>query len=138
VVGNHLEIWGGDYPVVCVVAEDAENTYTVYELDDYIYTSPATPTRSYLLFGYLENNLWIWLGTQESPKIQIDNPGLAADERATLAALFDSRPWDTRWLETYMGMFPQPLPENWKAQTDEAKSQVILRMLNAFVQETNQ
>ena len=138
VVGNRLEIWGGDYPVVCVVAEDAENTYIIYELDVHIYTSPATPTRSYLLFGYAADDLWVWLGTQESPKVQIDNPGLAADERATLATLFDSRPWDARWLETYMGMVMQPLPENWQAETDEGEMQTILSLLNAFLQETSQ
>jgi hypothetical protein len=138
VVGNRLEVWGGDYPVVCVVAEDAENTYTVYALDRHIYTSPATPTRSYLLFGYAGDDLWVWLGTQESPKVQIDDPGQSANERATVAALFDSRPWDVGWLETYMGMAPQPLPENWQTTTDKVESQAILSLLNAYVQEANQ
>ena len=138
VVGNRLEIWGGDYPVVCVVAEDAENAYTIYELDGHIYTAPAIPTRSYLLFGYAGDDLWVWLGTQESPKVQIDDPGLTANERTTLAALFDSRPWDGRWLETYMGMVMQPLPENWQAQTDEAESQAILSLLNDYLLEAGQ
>jgi hypothetical protein len=138
VVGNRLEIWGGDYPVVCVVAEDAENTFAVYALDDYIYTSHATPTRSYLLFGYAGDDLWIWLGTQESPKVQIEDSGLSADERATVAALFDSRPWDARWLESYMGMLMRPLPENWQTQTNEIESQAILGLLNAYVQEVSQ
>jgi len=138
VVGNRLEVWGGDYPVVCVVAEDAENTFTVYELDGYIYTSPAIPTRSYLLFGYAGHDLWVWLGTQESPKVQIDDPGLSANERETVAVLFDSRPWDGRWLETYMGMVMQPLPENWQAQTDEAESQAILSLLNDYLLEADQ
>ena len=135
VVGNRLEVWGGDYPVVCVVAEDAENTYTVYELDGHIYTSPATPTRSYLLFGYAGDDLWVWLGTQESPKVQIEDPGLSANERETVAILFDSRPWDALWLETYMGMVMQPLPENWQAKTDETESQAILSLLNVSLQE---
>jgi len=138
VVGNRLEIWGGDYPVVCVVAEDAENTFTVYELDGHIYTSPAIPTRSYLLFGYAGNDLWVWLGTQESPKVQIDDPGLSANERETVAVLFDSRPWDGRWLETYMGMVMQSLPENWQAQIDEAESQAILSLLNDYLLEAGQ
>ena len=55
VVGNRLEIWGGDYPVICIVMEDAENTHIVYSLNGHTYTSTATPTRSFLLFGYLSN-----------------------------------------------------------------------------------
>jgi len=137
VVGNRLEIWGGDYPVVCMVAEDAENTYTVYELAGHIYTSPAIPTRSYLLFGYAGDDLWVWLGTQESPKTRIEDSSLAANERTTLAALFDSRPWDAQWLETYMGMVMQPLPENWQAQIDETESQAILSLLNVSLQGDN-
>jgi hypothetical protein len=138
VVGNRLEVWGGDYPVVCVVAEDAENTFTVYALDGHIYTSSATPTRSYLLFGYAGDDLWVWLGTQENPKVQIEDPDLSADERATVAALFDSHPWDGRWLETNFGMVQQPLPENWQAQTDQAESQAILNLLNAYLQGVSQ
>ena len=120
---------------MCVVAEDAENTYTVYELAGHIFTSPATPTRSYLLFGYAGDDLWVWLGTQESPKTRIEDSSLAANERTTLAALFDSRPWDGRWLETYMGMVMQPLPENWQAKTDETESLAILNLLNVSLQE---
>ena len=138
VVGNRLEIWGGDYPVVCVVAEDAENTFSVYALNDYIYTSPATPTRSYLLFGYAGDDLWVWLGTQESPKTRIDDPGLSANELETVAALFDAHPWDARWLETHFKMVQQPLPENWRTQTDKTESQVILDLLNSYLQESGQ
>ena len=96
---------------------------------------PATPTRSYLLFGYAGDDLWVWLGTQESPKTRIEDSSLAANERTTLAALFDSRPWDGRWLEIYMGMVMQPLPENWQAKTDETESQAILSLLNVSLQE---
>ena len=67
VVGNRLEIWGGDYSVICLVIEDAENTHIVYSLDGHIYTSTATPMRSFLLFGYLSDGDWVWLGTQENP-----------------------------------------------------------------------
>ncbi|MEW6406557.1 MAG: hypothetical protein AB1649_32645, partial [Chloroflexota bacterium] len=30
VVGNKVEIWGGEYPVICVVVEDAGNTRIIY------------------------------------------------------------------------------------------------------------
>ena len=106
--------------MVCVVAEDA-NTYTVYALDGHIYTSPATPTRSYLLFGYVGDDLWVWLGTQESPKVQIDDPGLAADERATSQPCSTLVPGMRAGLKPTWGWSCSPLPENWQAQTDEAE-----------------
>jgi hypothetical protein len=133
-VGNRVEVWGGDYPVVCMVAEDAENTYTVYALDDHIYTAPATPMRSFLLFGYLEEQGWVWLGTQTEPKHEIDDPEAFANERQTMAVLYDSRLWDSRWLMDSFNLYGQPLPEDWQARTDPADSQAILSLLNAYVQ----
>ncbi|RJP52355.1 MAG: hypothetical protein C4583_06935, partial [Anaerolineaceae bacterium] len=41
-----------DYSAICLVVEDAENTHIVYSLNGHTYTSPATPMRSFLLFGY--------------------------------------------------------------------------------------
>jgi hypothetical protein len=133
-VGNRVEVWGGDYPVVCMVAEDAENTYTVYALDGHIYTTPATPMRSFLLFGYLEEQGWLWLGTQTEPKHEIEDPEVYANERQTMAVLYDSRLWDSRWLMNSFNLYGQPLPEDWLAQTDPAESQAILSLLNAYVQ----
>ena len=69
VKGNRVEIWGGEYPVICLVVEDAENTHILYALNDHIYTAPATPMRSFLLFGYLGDGQWVWLGTQTEPKL---------------------------------------------------------------------
>jgi hypothetical protein len=133
-VGNRVEVWGGDYPVVCMVAEDAENTYTVYALDKHIYTAPATPMRSFLLFGYLEEQGWLWLGTQTEPKHEIADPVAFANERQTMAVLYDSQLWDWRWLMDSFNLYGQPLPEGWQARTDPADSQAILSLLNAYVQ----
>ena len=64
-----------------------------------LYTSSATPMRSFLLFGYLEDGLWVWLGTQDDPKHEITDPATFANERLTIATMYDSQPWDAKWLE---------------------------------------
>ena len=130
IVGNKVEIWGEEYPVICMVIEDAEGTQVVYSLNDHIFTSSAKPTRSYLLFGYARNGLWLWLGTRENPKLPIDNPAQFAKDRLTIATLYDSQPWDMQWLKTTYGLSIQPLPENWQGQTDKAEQQAILAALN--------
>ena len=134
IVGNRLEIWGGDYPVICVVVEDAENTDVVYQLGEHIYTSPAIPTRSFLLFGYSGDGLWKWLGTQSDPKVEIDAPGKFANDRLTIATLYDSQPWDMKWLKMQYGLGIQPLPANWRESHDEADMQAILSGLNGSIQ----
>jgi hypothetical protein len=130
VVGNRLEIWGGDYSVICIVMEDAENTHIVYSLNGHTYTSTATPTRSFLLFGYLSDGYWVWLGTQDDPKLEITDPEANADERLTIATLYDSYPWDAKWLLNTHHLLMQPPPENWQTKTDENEKQAILNGLS--------
>ena len=128
--GNRVEIWGGDYAVICLVVEDAENTYIVYSLDGHAFTSSATPTRSFLLFGYLEDGQWVWLGTQEDPKQEITDPEKFANERLTIATMYDSQPWDAKWLSTYYHLDMQSPPENWQDLNDENDKQTILNALS--------
>jgi len=134
IVGNRLETWEREYPVICVVIEDAENTNVVYQLGDHIYTSPAIPTRSFLLFGYSGDGLWNWLGTQSDPKVEIDDPGKYANDRLTIATLYDSRPWDMKWLKMQYGLEVQSPPTNWREKTDESDMQAILSGLNGSLQ----
>ena len=129
IVGNQVEIWGGEYPVICLVIEDAENTHIVYSLQDHVYTAGAVPTRSFLLFGYLKDGLWVWLGTQNAPKLEITDPQANAQERLTIATLYDSQPWDAKWLMTTYHLEMQSPPQNWQAMTDEMEKQVILNAL---------
>jgi hypothetical protein len=131
IVGNKVEVWGGDYSVICVVIEDATGSQVVYALEDHIFTSTATPTRSYLLFGYGGDGRWLWLGTRENPKLPIDNPTQFAKDRLTIATLYDSQPWDMLWLKNSYGLSMQPLPKDWQQKTDEAEQQAILAALNA-------
>ena len=130
VVGNRVETWGGDYSVICLVIEDAENTHIVYSLNGHTYTSTATPMRSFLLFGYLSDGAWVWLGTQENPKHEITDLQKSADERLIFATLYDSQPWDAKWLLNTYHLLMQPPPENWQTMTDENEKQAILNGLS--------
>ena len=130
VKGNRVEIWGGDYSVICLVVEDAENSHILYSLNGHIYTSPATPVRSFLLFGYLGDGRWVWLGTQTEPKLEITDPAKNASDRLTVATIYDSQPWDATWLSNTYHLAMQPLPENWQTSTDENEKQYILSVLS--------
>jgi hypothetical protein len=130
VKGNLVEIWGGEYPVICLVVEDAENTHILYALNDHIYTSTATPIRSFLLFGYLGDGQWVWLGTQTEPKLEITDAKENASDRLTVATLYDSQPWDAKWLSNTYHLDMQTLPENWQSLTDENEKQYILSVLS--------
>lgn len=130
VVGNRVEIWGGEYAAICLVVEDAENTHIVYALNGHTYTSAATPMRSFLLFGYLSDGYWVWLGTKEDPKLEITDPAAYARERLTIATLYDSYPWDADWLLYTHQLIMQPPPENWLSLRDESEKQAILDALS--------
>ena len=130
VEGNRVEVWGGEYPVICLVVEDAVNTHIIYSLNGHLYTSSATPMRSFLLFGYLGDEQWVWLGTQTEPKSEITDAEETASERLTVATLYDSQPWDAKWLSLTHHLDMQPLPENWQSLTDESEKQYILSVLS--------
>ena len=134
VKGNRVEIWGGEYSVICLVVEDAENTRILYSLKSHIYTSTATPMRSFLLFGYMGDGQWVWLGTQAEPKLEITNAEEIGSDRLTVATLYDSQPWDAKWLSTTYHLEMQPLPENWQTMTDEDEKQYILSVLSGAAQ----
>jgi hypothetical protein len=126
VEGNRLQVWGSDYPVVCVVVEDAENSNIVYSLEGHFFTTRALSIRSFLLFGYVGDGYWVWLGTQSDPKQEIIDPKASENERLTIATLYDSQPWDAEWLELHYQLSMQPLPANWQALNDEKELQAIL------------
>lgn len=130
VTGNRVETWGSDYPVICLVVEDAENTHIIYSLNGHAYTSAATLMRSFLLFGYLPDGTWVWLGTQDDPKLEITDPQANANERLSIATMYDSYPWDAKWLMDTHHLPTQPPPENWQSLTDENEKQIILNDLS--------
>ena len=128
--GNQREVWGGEYSVICLVVEDAENLYIVYSLNGHTHTSAATPMRSFLLFGYPPDGQWVWLGTRTEPKLEITNTAANANERLTVASLYDSQPWDSEWLEDFYHLSMQSPPDNWQNMTDERDRQAILSLLS--------
>ena len=129
IIGNHVEQWGNDYSVICIVVEDAENTHIVYSSNDHFYTATATPMRSFLFFGYGAEQSWEWIGTQETPKIEITDPASTANEREVVALMYDSQPWDAKWLIDHYRLMMKTLPENWQSMTDEKEKQAILNGL---------
>lgn len=135
VEGNRISTWNADYKVVCVIVEDSNNIFTVYSLNDHLYTARSTPMRSFLLFGYLKGQGWLWLGTQENPKIAIDNWQEAQSDRETVALLFDAEDWNADWLLTTRNMSFQALPEDWLAAREDAEGAAILGLLDAYLQE---
>lgn len=130
VKGNQLETWGGEFPVICLVAEDAENSHIVYSVNGYTHTSAATPMRSFLLFGYRPDGPWVWLGTRTEPRLEITNQAANANERLTVSTLYDSHPWDSEWLEDFYHLSMQSPPDNWQNMTDEQDRQAILSLLS--------
>jgi hypothetical protein len=90
--------------------------------------------RSFLLFGYLGDSQWVWLGTQTEPKLEITNSEEIASDRLAVATLYDSQPWDARWLSTIYHLEMQPSPENWQTMTSEDEKQYILSALSGAAQ----
>jgi hypothetical protein len=133
VTGNKVETWGGDYPVICMIVEDVTGSQAVYALNGHVFTSPATPMRSFLLFGYIGEGQWVWLGARQDPQTPIDNPEKFANERLTYAALFDAPNWDRDWWKGQYQLEMKPLPDSWQAMTAETDKQYILSELNAYM-----
>ena len=65
-----------------------------------------------------------------NPKRTIHDFAKNADERRTVATLFDSQPWDILWLEQRYGLGAQSLPEGWRDFTDPNEQQIIVQGLN--------
>ena len=53
-----------------------------------------------------------------------------ARDRLTVATLYDSQPWDAKWLSNTYHLDMQTLPENWQSLTDENEKQYILSVLS--------
>jgi hypothetical protein len=85
--------------------------------------------RSFLLFGYVSDGTWVWLGTRDDPKLEISDPETNANERLTVATLYDSQPWDEKWLMNTYHLVMQTPPKNWQRMTDEKEKQAIMDRL---------
>jgi hypothetical protein len=101
-------------------------------LNGHTYTSDAQPMRSFLLFGYLSDGTWIWLGTKDDPKLEITDPAANAHERLTIATMYDSQPWDSQWLLYRYHLMMQSAPQGWLSLRDESEKQAILDGLSTM------
>lgn len=135
VVGNQAKSWNTDYPVMCVLSEDSSGSQIVFQLDGHTFTSTATPTRAFVLFGYASNGNWVWLGTQKEPKVTLETIPDFSQEAQTASRLHALPIWNADWLEKTYGLPDKPLPEGWQSQTRETDKQAILAGLNASLNE---
>src|SRR5690606_35059025 len=74
---------------------------------------------TYLWYDFTGWLPWVWLGTQTEPKLEITDEEVNANERLTVATLYDSQPWDAKWLLDRYHLSMKPLPEHWQHMTDE-------------------
>jgi hypothetical protein len=133
VVGNQAKSWNADYPVICALSEDFSGSKIVFQLDDHIFTSPAEPSRSFVLFGYGGDGNWVWLGTQIEPKVALGNMPNFLEEARLSAELHELRVWDAAWASEKYGLSVKALPEGWQSQNNESDKQAILDGLNEFL-----
>ena len=73
VQGDRVESWGVAYPVVCVASMD-QGEWVVMELGAHRYATRLLPTRRFLLYGYAGEGLWISIGYQKEPFVEIRLP----------------------------------------------------------------
>lgn len=135
IVGNQAKPWNQEYPVICTLSEDSFGTQMVFQLDGHTFTSPAEPTRSFALFGYGKDGNWVWLGTQQEPKVSLSTlPDF--QQEAQLAAKLQNLPvWEAAWLNETYGLPARTLPESWQSLTNETDKQAILAGLQTALSE---
>jgi len=135
---DQVERWGVKYPVVCVVSMDQE-AWVVMELGAHRYATRSLPTRRFFIYGYAGNGLWVSIGYQEEPFVEIRLPEsvdpallpLTMDlkqimqDREFIAGLHGLVPWDAAWLEQTFSLTVRPLPANWQSLNKLAEYQAI-------------
>ena len=140
IVGTEKNSWG-DYPVICTLSVDVVGAWRVFELNDLQVTSGGGETgmnRSYSMFGYIGDGLWVSLGEQADATMPIDDLAQIEGDRRFMLDLHEiDTPWDAAWLNVTYGLAIQPLPEGWQSDTDPAEIQAITDALNAYWAETS-
>ena len=138
VTGEQVESWGVVYPVVCIVTMD-QGDWAVLELGPHRYATGSLPTRRFFMYGYAGKGLWVSIGYQREPFVEIRSPGsgqpavlpLTMDlgeiiqDRKFISGLHGLSPWDAAWLEATFGLTVRPLPENWQSASDPSEYQAI-------------
>jgi hypothetical protein len=125
--------------VLCSLTLDQAD-WAVVELGAHRYASGTLPTRRFFVYGYAGQGLWLSLGYQVEPLVEIrlpynDQPAALPHTMSLDAILQDRRlaselhglpPWDAAWLDATFGLALRPLPENWHIPGDPAAYQAIL------------
>lgn len=138
VQGDRVKSWGVKYPVVCSVAMD-QGEWVVMELGSHHYATRSLPTRRFFVYGYAGKGLWISLGYQREPFVEIRLPGSGdpavlpltmeleqiVKDWKFVAGLHGLSPWDAAWLEDAFGLAVRPLPDNWQGLSDSSEYQAI-------------
>jgi hypothetical protein len=138
VTGDQVESWGVAYPVVCILTMD-QGDWAVLELGSHRYATESLPTRRFFMYGYAGEGLWVSIGYQKEPFVEIRSPGsgqpavlpLTMDlgeiiqDREFISRLHGLVPWDAAWLEAAFGLSMRPLPENWQSASDSLEYQAI-------------
>jgi hypothetical protein len=137
VVGNQVEAWG-PYPVHCLVAVDYTPGWSVHELGEYHYAAnwaDQLGARTFVLFGYAGEGLWVLIG--ELPDLYVAHDqigGNLASDRETAAARHGVMVWDAGWLFDTFGFAPYPLQDGWQTMTDSAALQPMGEELNQYAE----
>lgn len=146
--GDRVESWGVAYPVVCVVTMD-QGEWAVLELGSHRYTTNSLPTRRFFIYGYTGDGLWVSIGYQKEPFVEIrlpksSNPAVLpltmeleqiVQDRKFSAGLHGLTPWDQAWLEETFGVSMRPLPANWQGLNDPSEYQAIQDEKEKWVEE---
>ena len=136
--GDDVTSWGVAYPVVCIVTMD-QSEWAVLELGPYHYAAGSLPTRRFFMYGYAGDGLWVSIGSQREPFVEIRSPesiqptvlpltmdlGEIVQDRKFISSLHGLAPWDAAWLEAAFGLAMRPLPENWQSTGDPSEYQAI-------------
>jgi len=133
IVGNEKQDWGDGYPVVCKLSMDVEAINVLMCLDGHCYTTPYPPARLFVLYGYMGNGNWTWLGTQNDLNLDIDDAQGMQSDRLAISDLHGIVPWDAAWLTQTYQLEMQSLPENWQGFTDDAEIQAIMSAINSYL-----
>ena len=133
-VGNGLKDWGDGYPVICIIADDAQSGYRVNSLSGHLYTGGMIKAHRVLsLFGYATDGRWVWLGNEAG--VSVDQSDISQDtlEKGYQAysEAYQTPIWDSQWLNDTLGIALKPLPDGWLTANNASELQAILNSLNS-------
>jgi hypothetical protein len=150
VQGSRVESWGVAYPVLCVVSAD-QMDWALLELGSHHYAVKLGQIRQFSMYGYAGGGLWVSIGYQKEPLVEIRLPGASqpavlpltmdleeiVQDRTFISGLHALVPWDAAWLEATFGLSMRPLPENWQSFNDPAELQAIQTETGMLIERRN-